>query len=211
MRKPVLAILTVTCFLAGWATTGATGIKEEGPVKGKIELKKAGLSGKDRKAWHKILKWTQSWEDEYEAGPLGSDSEEPDSGFMKFFPLGQGKYLVEIQITVGAYAATFGYCYYDETSSPPTANVLTFQVFEEKGGKINAKEEQQLVGMEGMTSLNPREFTFAGPYRSAGDCGFRAVYVIQDGKAKLKEFRAKFKCDGKQEDPLKYPLIFPIQ
>jgi hypothetical protein len=194
MKKILLSFLVLTCLLA---LTGPLAPAQEKP-------KMTGLTIQDRQAWHQLLKWPQAWEEEFKDSLMWSEDLASD-GRMQFFPLETGKYLVEIMIAMGAYQGTYGYLFYDETTSPPAAKPLSFKIFNTEQGKILAREVQEMTGF-GDFKADSKELLIAGVYRGLGDCGYTAVYRISDGKAVLQEFRAKFDCDG--HSPEKFPLIF---
>jgi len=166
--------------------------------------KKANLTYADRKAWYQILKWPKEYEDDFDAG-LGADKEK---GWLKFYHLSPRQYLVEVQCQMFAYQAGFVYLFYDEAATPPSSRVLNFETISGEKGKQVQGQETLLVGFPEFDPAR-RELSVWQKGRGLGDCGTWALHRLEDGRAALKEFRAKENCDGKYVDPKKYPRIFP--
>jgi hypothetical protein len=127
---------------------------------------------------------------------------------LKFWQLEPHKYLVEVICFLAAYQLNQRYIYYDETKSPPSATLLNFKIYDKIGKKLVEKWIDEFGGF-GDFDDQKKELIIDTKFRGLGDCGYRAVYRIQEGKAVLKEFRAKFNCDGKEWNPEKAPRIYP--
>jgi hypothetical protein len=164
-------------------------------------LKKTDLVYKERQQWRKVLKWPDSCEADFE-------NREGTYAGMEFYELSPGKYVVEVECFLAAYQANIMYLYYDETTRPVTSKVLTFTVYDKVGNRIVAQRMTDLGG-SGEFNEQTKELTFSTMFRGVGDCGSIARYGFRNGTTVLKEFRAKFKCDGKADDEKYYPVIFP--
>jgi hypothetical protein len=196
----MVVVLILFCLLAAGSGKEAS---SPGPEVRPPE-KKADLTYVDRKAWHHLLKWPKEYEESFDAS-LGADQ---DKGWMQFFLLAPQKYLVEVQCDLFAYQAGFIYLFYDESTSPPSSRLLTFDSFYRDEKKLKKQQEPLVVGLP---TFDPkrRELSVWTKGRGLGDCGSWGVYQIKDGLAVLKEFRAKDKCDGRYVNPKKYPRLYP--
>lgn len=167
--------------------------------------KKQNLTYEDRQAWQRILKWSEECEEEYRRQrEAGYD----DKGqWLQFHQLEPKRYLVEVICFLAAYQTNMRFFYYDETKSPPFSTPLTFKIYDKVGKKISVRQVEEFGGF---SEFDPqtKELVIDTKFRGLGDCGFRAVYRIKNGRAVLQEFRAKFDCDGKVWDPAKGPIIY---
>jgi hypothetical protein len=166
-------------------------------------LKKTNLTPEDRRAWRKVINWSDECEEAYE-GTMGKET-----AGLNFYELAAGQYLVEVVCTTGAYQGYQFYSYLDETQSPPAARPLTFPTFEsETEGRPKKAERQEMWGMPTFDAGTKR-LLIHNRYRGPGDCGSLATYEFQDGVPRLKEFREKAECDGNWVEPEKWKRIFP--
>jgi hypothetical protein len=164
--------------------------------------KTTSLTYEDRKAWRAILQWPDSCE-------TGFDSREGTWSGLTFWPIGPKGYLIEVQCFLAAYQANNMYAWYDGETQPPSSKFLTFTVYLSEDGKTIAPEE--VTELNGLSEFDAkqRELQVTTKSRGLGDCGSFARYEIQNGAAILKEFRAKFQCDGKWQEPKTYDRLFP--
>ena len=110
---------------------------------------------------------------------------------------------------LAAYQPTNMYVWYDEGTNPSQAKLLTFKTASsEDGKKIVWDEVTELAGL-GDFNAEKKELSVTSKFRGVGDCGFFARYEIQNGAATLKEFRGKFQCDGKWQEPKTYERLSP--
>lgn len=217
MKKMMCALLILGVFcvpLVTLAQEAPSGKQDQGapPPQSKPPVKKHNLTYEDRKAWHRILKWPDECEQEFErdwsAAEGSEDRQAQLQEWLTFWQLEPHKYLVEVICFLAAYQLNQRYLYYDETKSPPAATLLTFKIYDKVGKKQVAKWVDEFGGF-GEFDDRKKELIMSTKFRGLGDCGYRAVYRIKDGKAILKEFRAKFNCDGKEWGPEKAPRIYP--
>jgi len=199
----VVLIFTATAW--GQGLQPAPSGPGEIPAGDRPPAKKHHLTYEDRQAWHRILKWPEECEAEYRRQKeAGFD----DKGtWLQFWELEPHKYLVKIICFLAAYQANQRYYYYDETQSPPVSAPLTLKVYDQVGKKLVAREIAEVGGFSEFDDRK-KELVINSKFRGLGDCGSRAVYRIKNGRAVLKEFRAKFDCDGKEWVPEKAPLIY---
>jgi hypothetical protein len=171
--------------------------------------KKENLTFEDRQAWQKILNWPE---------PCGHDPEDlaglppENSSGLRFWQLEPKKYLVEVTCMTSAYNNLVLFIFYDETTSPPSSQVVSFEEYDQLAKTIRAPSEPELLGY---TEVHPqtKELTLWGRARGLGDCGMWFKYRITANKGILLEVRAK-ECvddpnyDGIAPEPATYPLIF---
>lgn len=163
-------------------------------------LKKSNLSYEDRKAWRAILKWPDTCEEDF-------DNRNGSWSGLKFWRINSSEYLVQVQCFLAAYQPSQMYLYYKE-NPPISAKVLSFTTYDRKQTKIFAKQLTELAGFSNFNDQT-KELSIETKYRNNGDCGSLSIYRIVAGEAKLKEYRAKFECDGEVISAKDYPIIFP--
>jgi len=174
------------------AQTGATG------------LKKVNLTYADRVAWRKALNLPKDCETAFDAGT------EKEMAGLRFFKLAPRQYLVEVMCELGAYHGEYQYMVYDESQSPPAAQLLTFKNYIAPDDKFESLEPEETTKLSGEAKFYPktRELTIFRVFRGQGDCGAWARYGFEHGRPRLLEFRAKTVCDGKPAgDPRKWRKV----
>ena len=165
--------------------------KAQTPGQSEVFPKKVNLSHKDREAWRKIIKWPQSCEEAFD------NTMSKETAGLEFYELAEKQYLVEVICTLGAYQGFQVYSYLDETKSPPSAKLLTFQTYEsEYDNKLEKKESEELLGLAEF-DFKTKQLTILNKFRGLGDCGTLATYGFQGGDVQLIELRAKLTCDGR--------------
>ena len=172
------------------------------PEPNQSSRKTTGLTYEDRKAWRAILKWPDSCEASF-------DGRDGAWSGLTFWPIGPKQYLVVVQCFLAAYQADNMYAWNDEGVEPPLSKFLTFTIYTSEDGKKIVQE--QVMELAGLSEFNAeqKELWVTSKSRGLGDCGSFARYGFQNGAAILKEFRAKFQCDGKWQEPKTYERIFP--
>jgi hypothetical protein len=180
------------------ATAAATATPAPG-----ASLKKTNLTPADRRVWRKLIKWPDECEEAYE----GTMSKE--TAGLEFYELAGGQYLVEVVCTTGPYQGYQFYSYLDETKSPPSARLLTFQTFQSEGGGPPKKTETREMWGLATFDAGTKRLEIHNRYRGPGDCGSLATYEFQDGAPRLREFREKSECDGNYVEPREWKRIFP--
>ncbi|HEX8472420.1 MAG TPA: DUF1176 domain-containing protein [Pyrinomonadaceae bacterium] len=195
---PAVAPAANTAIAANAATPQATAPREieasATPTAGASYPKKTDPTAEDRQAWRKILKWPDDCEESYAATFGAGDGKIVG---LEFYELEEKKYLVEVLCASGAYQGSQVYAFLDETKSPPSGKLLTFQTYEsQEEDKLDKIETQELWGLATFDDKTKR-LSVLNKFRGPGDCGSLATFGFADGVAELKEFRAKTKCDGK--------------
>jgi hypothetical protein len=171
---------------------------------GATTLKKVDLTSADRAAWRKALNWPNDCEEAYES-TAGNDQ-----AGLRFFELAPRQYLAEVRCAFGAYQREYRYMFYDESQTPPTAQLLTFKNYIAGDDSFESLEPEETTEMWGEARFDPktRELTILNVFRGPGDCGSWARYGFEQGRPQLLEFRAKTACDGKPAgDPRKWRKV----
>jgi hypothetical protein len=167
------------------------------------KLSKTGLKKSDRAAWRAVLKWS----DDCESGFAVRDD---GSAGLDFYPLRDRTSLVHVICAPGAYQGSQSYYLLDERTSPPSAKPIEFTTWEAAGPEGKTLERRQTTELTGNAEFTAttQELAVFNRYRGPGDCGSYAVYRIANGKAEVREFRAKLECDGEgAEHPERWPKI----
>ncbi|HKG21470.1 MAG TPA: DUF1176 domain-containing protein [Blastocatellia bacterium] len=166
-------------------------------------LKKTGLTYEDRKSWREALKWPDECEQAFDY---------PDKSLagIEANRLAEGRYLVAVTCTLGAYQGYQLYYLYDETKPEPAAKLLTFESREsQEDDSLTATQTTEVWGQPTFDEKT-KELKVLNRFRGVGDCGFLATYEFVDGEPKLKELRAKPACDGKDGGgPEKWRKVVP--
>lgn len=196
-------VLSLSILL--WNGCSGDGIKPQStsqqPAQKKSSPKTTSLTYADRQAWRAILQWPDSCETAF-------DNREGTWSGMTFWPIGPKQFLVEVQCFLAAYQPTNMYAWYDGGTEPARAKFLAFTVYTSDGKKIVQEQVMELAGLSDFDA-EQKELSFTTKSRGLGDCGSFAKYGIQNGTATLKEFRAKFHCDGRWQEPKTYERLFP--
>lgn len=164
-------------------------------------LKTDNLTFADRNEWRKILRWSEDCEESF------NNDEETRAG-LTFWSVTKDKVLVEVQCAI-TYQGVQMYFVYNKTSK--ASQPLDFKIYEQNSsGKVAPKIETIIAGFPDFNQQT-KILTIETKFRGGADCGSLAKYQINsEGKAELKEFRAKYECDGRETLPENYPRIFPL-
>jgi hypothetical protein len=168
------------------------------------KLAKTSLSKSDRTRWRAVLKWPDDCES-------GFALREGDDAGLRFHALGGRRYFVEVACAPGAWQGSQIYYFLDERASPAAARPVEFATWEAGGPAGETLVRRRATELFGNTEYAAagRELKVVNRYRGSGDCGSYAVYRISAGKAELKEFRAKVKCDGEGADEMDgWPKVY---
>lgn len=126
----------------------------------------------------------------------------------KAFKISDQKYIVQIQCFLAAYQGAFEYVLWIDESPQPRVIPLQFDTFQEpKSGEKPQKLTTRAIA--GLPRVNVRSQTISNftKFRGLGDCGSSSVYKLEGERLVLKEYRAKYTCDGEYVQDL--PLIYP--
>lgn len=196
-RSMSLLLLWLVAFL------GCSSRADKGPTF--PELKRTALQTADREQWRAKLKWSSDCEDGYRAGA------ETTPG-LSFYPLTDGRSLLEVSCGTGAYQGSQVYFLLDDKrdASRPHGPIVfpNYEASGPDGTKLLAREDTEVTGTADFAAAS-QQLTVMNNYRGPGDCGSYAKYTFPDNrKAKLVLFRAKVVCDGQGfEHPEQWPVI----
>lgn len=174
------------------------------PAQAAPALKKADLTYDDRVAWRKVLNWPGDCEQSFEA------TTEKNLAGLRFFELAPQQYLVEVMCARGAYQGEQRFMFYDQTQTPPVAQLLSFKTYEAPDEKFESLKLQETPEIWGLAEFNPQtnELTILNKFRGVGDCGSWARYGFEQGRPQLREFRAQLACNGRgARDPQKWRKV----
>jgi hypothetical protein len=124
-----------------------------------------------------------------------------------YYAIAPGKHLISMTCWVAGYWTTTANYIYDETENPPQVKQLSVPIYD--------SDTAQLI-----PSLVSRGFqryqeethtlTVGRKYSGAGNCGFRATYLLKNEEFILTQFREHKKCnDGAINHPGKFPQVYP--
>ncbi|CAN5895746.1 hypothetical protein BH23GEM7_BH23GEM7_12670 [soil metagenome] len=155
-------------------------------------LPRTDLTPEDRAAWYQLLAWPEECERSF------VPTNEADGG-LTFYPLAEGRSLVEVVCLVAAYQRSHLYLMYDERTTPPQARLLRFPTYVLQPGQSWAPHQSaELTGIPEFDAAGD-ELTVLTRFRGVGDCGSVARYGFEGGQPVLLDFRGKVECDGRAE------------
>jgi hypothetical protein len=161
-----------------------------------------GLTCTGRSDCFRALRWPDGCE---RAWSVTSDA----SFGLRVYPLDSSRTLVEVQCSLGAYQPSFVYLLVDEKTRAHErpARVLQFPTYVSAD---NGQLVQQTVSeISGFPDFDQRrhELVVWRKFRGIGDCGLRAIYQFDSLAPRIREARAKTKCDGIVIPQEQWPLI----
>jgi len=137
---------------------------------------KTNLTATDREAWRKILRWSDELEQQWKRSRIDKDS---DQGGLVFYSLGQGKYLVVINVAESSYQPGYIFMHYDQSKSRIPARLLKLKTYErdDDDGHISS---QLVAAIEGKPSFDAakKQLVVYTLGRGTGDCGSLVRYSI---------------------------------
>jgi hypothetical protein len=152
-----------------------------------VPAKKTELTVADRAAWQKILRWPIEFEDQWPRSRTTNDAEQ--SG-MVFHSLGQGSYLVQIEVQESSYQPRYLFMYYSE-SGKAQSRILKLKTYEGDDDDINKITTRLVAEVEGIPSFDSakKQLVFHTKGRGTGDCGSLVRYEITPTRAVAIEAR----------------------
>jgi hypothetical protein len=154
-----------------------------------------------RAAWRAVLGWPDDCEQAFRETAAEGEG-------IEVYPLGPARSLVEVRCAWGAYQGSYLYYRYDQSSKPPGAGPLEFEVREspDEASLVPGKSTE----IAGLPTFDAKtgELTVLDKFRGPGDCGTLATYRFDEGQARLVALRAKAACDGQgAETPERWPQV----
>jgi len=146
-----------------------------------IPAKKTDLTVNDREAWQKVLHWPVELEDQWRRSRT---SNEPAQSGLVFHSLGQGNYLVQIEVQESSYQPRYLFMYYSESSKAPS-RILKLKTYEGDDDDVNKISTKLLAEVEGVPSFDAakKQLIFLTKGRGTSDCGSRVIYKITPTRA----------------------------
>jgi hypothetical protein len=146
-----------------------------------VPAKKTDLTVADREAWQKVLAWPVELEEQWRRSRTNND---PDRGGLAFYGLGQGIYLVVIEVHESSYQPRYLFMHYAE-SGKTTARVLKLKTYEGDDDDVNKISTRVLAEVEGVPAFDvaKKQLVFHTKGRGTGDCGSLVRYTITPTRA----------------------------
>ena len=131
-----------------------------------IPAKKTDLTVADREAWQQVLHWPAALEDQWRRSRT---SNEPAQSGLVFHSLGQGNYLVQIEVQESSYQPRYVFMYYSESSAAPS-RILKLKTYEGDDDDVNKISTKLLAEVEGMPTFEAgkRQLVFLTKGRGTG-------------------------------------------
>jgi hypothetical protein len=144
-------------------------------------LKKTELTVADREAWQKLLGWPVELEEQWLRSRTTNDR---DQSGLAFYSLGQGNYLVVIEVQESSYQPRYLFMHYSELGKTPP-RVLKLKTYEGDDDDVNKISTKLLAEVEGVPSFDAakKQLVFHTKGRGTGDCGSLVRYNITPTRA----------------------------
>jgi hypothetical protein len=177
-------------------------------------LKKSELTIVDREAWHKVLQWPAELEEQWQKSRTDKKSE---ASGLNFYALGQGNYLVAIEVQESAYQPRYVFMYYSESARSKTATgrLLKFKTYErddDDAGTVSAKVATEIEGIISFDNAQ-KQLVLYTKGRGIADCGALVRYRVFPNRTVPAEARAHGCYDDYSlgvTDPLRWRKIRPL-
>lgn len=173
-----------------------------------VPAKKTDLTVADREAWQKVLQWPVALEEQWQRSRTSNDR---DQSGLVFYGLGQGKYLVQIEVHESSYQPRYLFMYFSELSKAP-ARMLKLKTYEGDDDDVNKISTKLVEEVEGVPSFDEakKQLVFHTKGRGTGDCGSLVRYNITPTRAIPAEARVHACFDDYSlgiTDPLRWRRI----
>ena len=144
-------------------------------------LKKTELTVADRAAWQKVLGWPVELEEQWLKSRTSNDR---DQSGLAFHSLGQGNYLVVIEVQESAYQPHYLFMHYSETGRT-APRVLKLKTYEGDDDDVNKVSTRMVAEVEGIPTFDAakKQLVFHTKGRGTGDCGSLVKYNITPARA----------------------------
>ena len=144
-------------------------------------LKKTELTVADRGAWQKVLGWPIELEEQWRKSRTSNDR---DHSGLAFHSLGQGNYLVVIEVQESSYQPHYLFMHYSETGRTPP-RVLKLKTYEGDDDDVNKVSTRLVAEVEGIPTFDAakKQLVFHTKGRGTGDCGSLVKYNITPTRA----------------------------
>ena len=144
-------------------------------------LKKTELTVADRAAWQKVLGWPVELEQQWLKSRTSNDR---DQSGLAFYSLGQGNYLVVIEVQESSYQPHYLFMHYSETGRT-APRVLKLKTYEGDDDDVNKVSMRMVAEVEGSPTFDAakKQLVFHTKGRGTGDCGSLVKYNITPTRA----------------------------
>lgn len=141
-----------------------------------VPAKKTDLTVADREAWQKVLRWPAKLEEQWRRSRTNSD---PNQSGLAFHSLGQGNYLVVIEVHESFYQPRYLFMHYSEPGKTPP-RLLKLKTYEGDDDDVNKVSTKLLAEVEGIPTFDAKkkQLVFHTKGRGTGDCGSLVKYQI---------------------------------
>ena len=146
-----------------------------------VPAKKTELTVADREAWQKVLHWPVQLEDQWRRSRT---TNEPAQSGLVFYSLGQGNYLVQIEVQESSYQPHYLFMYYSESGKAPS-RILKLKTYEGDDDDVNKITMKLMAEVEGIPTFDSakKQLVFHTKGRGTGDCGSLVRYEITPTRA----------------------------
>ena len=146
-----------------------------------VPAKKTELTVADRAAWQKVLGWPVEFEEQWRRSRTSNDA---DQSGLVFHSLGQGNYLVSIEVQESTYQPHYLFMHYSESGRTP-ARLLKLKTYEGDDDDVNKITMKVLAEVEGVPAFDAakKQLVFHTKGRGTGDCGSLVRYSITPTRA----------------------------
>jgi len=147
-----------------------------------VPAKKTELTLADREAWHKVLGWPVELEEQWRRSRTTSDR--ADQSGLAFYSLGEGNYLVVIEVHESFYQPRYLFMHYSESGKTPP-RLLKLKTYEGDDDDVNKVSTRLLAEVEGIPTFDAvkKQLVFHTKGRGTGDCGSLVRYKITPTRA----------------------------
>ena len=146
-----------------------------------VPAKKTGLTVTDRGEWQNILHWPVEFEEQWRRSRTNTD---PDRSGLVFYSLGQGNYLVAVEVQESSYQPRYLFMHYSEFRKTPV-RLLELKTYEGDDDDVNKVSTKLLTEVEGVPTFDTanKQLVLYVKGRGTGDCGSLVRYKITPTRA----------------------------
>ena len=153
-----------------------------------VPARKTDLTVADREGWQKVLGWPIELEDQWRRSRT---TNEPAQSGLVFHSLGQGNYLVQIEVHESFYQPRYLFMHYAESGKTPARllKLKTYEKDDDDAGTISTKVSAEVEGVPSFDAAK-KQLVFHTKGRGTEDCGSLVRYTITPTRAIPTEARA---------------------
>ena len=177
-------------------------------------LKKTDLTIVDREPWRKVLQWPAQLEQQWQQSRTDKKSE---ASGLNFYSLGQGNYLVAIEVHESGYQPRYVFMYYSETNPRVNApgRLLKLKTYERDDDHAGTVSTRVMTEVEGLATFDTarKQLVMYTKGRGTLDCGSLVRYRILPNRTIPIEARAHGCYDDYSlgiTDPQRWKRIRPL-